>query len=59
MTRFTTVSVVQSGLEMCGVFEVLFVEVFMAGLASVAPDILGCILVGGSTVVFLCGDIGK
>jgi len=59
MTRFTTVAVVQSGFEMGGVFEVVFVEVFMAGLASVAPDVLGRILLGGSTVVFLCGDIGK
>jgi hypothetical protein len=59
VTRLTTVSIAQCGFEMRCVFEVLFVEVFVTGLTSVAPDILVCILRGRGTGAFLCGGIGK
>jgi hypothetical protein len=58
VTGLTTVSVVQRCLEMrCG-FEVLFVQVFMTGLASVNSDILRCPLLRRDTAAFLRGDKG-
>ena len=40
---FTTMSVVQRSLEMRCILEVLFVELFMTGLASVNANILPCL----------------
>jgi hypothetical protein len=58
VTRLTTVSVVQRCLEMRRILEVLFVELFMTGLASVDSDILRCLLLGGSAAFFLRGGMG-
>jgi hypothetical protein len=58
VTGLTTVSVMQSCLEMRCVLEVLFVELFMTGLASVDSGILGCLLLGGSAALFLRGGMG-
>src|SRR3984893_19280827 len=58
VTGLTTVSVVQRSFEMRCVFEVLFVEIFMTGLASVDSDILRCRLLGGSGALFLRGGMG-
>jgi len=55
VTGLTTVSVVQGGLEMRCVFEVLFVKVLMTGLADVHSDILVCLLLGRWGAVFLRG----
>ena len=59
VTRLTTVSIVQRCLEMRGVLEVLFVELFMTGLASVDSDVLRCLLPGGSASRFLGGSVGE
>jgi hypothetical protein len=58
VTGLTTVSVVQRSFEMRCVFEVLFVQIFMTGLASVDSDILRCLLLGGSGALFLRGGMG-
>jgi hypothetical protein len=59
MAGFATMSVVQRSLEMSRVFEVLFVQVLMAGLANVNSDILACVLLGGGDVLFLRGGNGR
>jgi hypothetical protein len=58
VTGLTTVSVVQCSCEMSCVLEVLFVELFMAGLASVDSDVLRRLLLGGSAALFLRGGMG-
>jgi len=58
VTGLTTVSVVQGGLEMRCVFEVLFVKVFMTGFADVHSDILVCLLLGGGGRCFPAGRLG-
>ena len=61
VTRLTTVSVVQRSLEMLCVLEVLFIELFMTGFASVDSDIfiLRCpLLLRGDTAAFLRGGMG-
>src|SRR5579864_3242581 len=58
VTGLTTVSIVQRSFEMRCVFEILFVQIFMTGLASVDSDILRCLLLGGSGALFLRGGMG-
>jgi len=55
VTGFTSVSVVQRSFEMRGVLEVIFVELFMTGLAGVDPDILRGL---GGSALFLRGGVG-
>jgi hypothetical protein len=55
VTGLTTVSVVQGGLEVRCIFEVLFVKVLMTGFANVHSDILVCLLLGVGAAVFLRG----
>jgi hypothetical protein len=57
VTGLTTVPVVQRGLEMRSVLEVLFVELFMTGFASVDSGIFRCLLLGGSAALFLRGGM--
>jgi hypothetical protein len=58
VTGLTTVSVVQRSLEMRCVFKVLFIELFMTGLARVDSDILRCLLLGGGGALFLRSGVG-
>jgi hypothetical protein len=55
VTRLTTVSVVQRSFEMRCALEVIFVQLFMTGLASVNSNILSCFLLGGSLNCYLLG----
>src|SRR5579872_936597 len=58
MTGLTTMFILQRSLEMRCILEVLFVELFVTGLASVDSDILRCLLLGGSVAFFLRGGVG-
>jgi hypothetical protein len=42
VARLAAVAIFQRRLEMGGMFEILFVKLFMAGLASIASDVLAC-----------------
>jgi hypothetical protein len=53
MTGFAAVPIVQGGLEVWSVFEIVLVQVLMAGLAGINTHILPRRLVGRCSVFFL------
>ena len=53
VTGFAAMSIAQGGLEVWGVFEVLLVQVLVAGLAGVNTNVLPCPLLGRRGVFFL------
>jgi hypothetical protein len=53
MTGFAAVAALQGGLEMGRVFEVLFVEVFVARLAGIDPGILSSPVRGWCDILLL------
>ena len=53
MAGLTTVSVVQRGFEVWGVFEILFVQVLVTGLADIDSNVLRCVLSGRRGVLYL------
>ena len=56
VARFATMAAFQRCLEVWGKFKVLLIDLFMAGLANVSPDVFGCILLRRRA--FLVGSPG-
>lgn len=53
VARLAAMPVVQRRLEMGRAFKPLFVEILVASLASITPDVLGRLLLGRRGVLFL------
>jgi hypothetical protein len=53
VTGLAAVPVVQGGLEVGGILEVLLVQVFVAGLANIYPNVLSCLLGRMRNIFFL------
>jgi hypothetical protein len=53
VTGLAAVTVMQGGLEVRCVFEVLLVQVFVAGLANIYPNVLARLLGSGRNIFFL------
>jgi len=59
VTGFAAVPVQQGGLEVRSIFEVLLVQVLVAGLAGISANVLPCSLFGRFGILFLlAGDWG-